>query len=104
MFTKEDKDNNHFIEVRDHILADKQPNFDIQDNEIARRALSVSYASTTLLHVSEGGISTYVQTDTSTLLYSTRVINLDFIFPLCTCCWYGTWYGTMVHKVSAGSM
>ena len=66
MFTKEDKDNKHlFIEVRDHKLADKLRNFNLNNNEItARRALSVSYASTTLLHVSEGGVSTYVQTDT----------------------------------------
>ena len=65
MFTKEDKDIGHFIEIRDHIMADTIPIHEDQKTTIvARRAFSVTYASTSLLYVSEGGVSTDVQTDT----------------------------------------
>ena len=65
MFTKEDKDILHYITIRDNIMADELPEYEHIKNAIAaRRAVSVSYASTSLLYVSEGGVSTDVQTDT----------------------------------------
>ena len=65
MFTKEDKDTLHFIEIRDHIMADCIPIQEEQQQILAaRRAFSVTYASASLLYVSEGGVSTDVQTDT----------------------------------------
>jgi deoxyuridine 5'-triphosphate nucleotidohydrolase len=64
MFTKEDKDTLHFIEIRDHIMADSIPIHEEHKHMIcAKRAFSVTYASTSLLYVSEGGVSTDVQTD-----------------------------------------
>ena len=56
MFTKEDKDIQHYITSRDHIMSDHIPEFEYEKNIIvAKRAISVSYASTSLLYVSEGG-------------------------------------------------
>ena len=57
MFTKEDKNPAHFIEIRDHIMADKIPTFDIEiQNLNARRVISVNHCSHTLLFESEGGV------------------------------------------------
>ena len=58
MFTKEgDKDPGHFIEIRDHIMADKIPELDIDINRItARRVISVNHCSHALLLQSEGGV------------------------------------------------
>jgi hypothetical protein len=65
MFTKEDKDILHYITIRDHIMADELPILEhVKNTIVARRAISVSYASTSLIYVSEGGVSTDVQTDT----------------------------------------
>jgi hypothetical protein len=59
MFTKEqDKDPaGHFIEIRDHIMADKIPELDIDTNSLtARRVISVNHCSQALLLQSEGGV------------------------------------------------
>jgi hypothetical protein len=57
MFTKEDKNPAHFIEIRDHIMADKIPTLDIEiQNLNARRVISVNHCSHTLLFESEGGV------------------------------------------------
>jgi hypothetical protein len=65
MFTKEDKDILHFNTIRDHIMSDELPILEnVKTAILARRAISVSFASTSLIYVSEGGVSTDVQTDT----------------------------------------
>jgi hypothetical protein len=57
MFTKEDKNPAHFIEIRDHMMADKIPTLNIEmQNLNARRVISVIHCSHTLLCESEGGV------------------------------------------------
>jgi hypothetical protein len=57
MFTKEDKDVNHFVEIRNHMMADKIPTLEIEINNLnARRVISVNHCSHALLIESEGGV------------------------------------------------
>ena len=57
MFTKEDKDPGHFIEIRDHIMADSIPELEEERNNLtARRVISVNHCSHALLLQSEGGV------------------------------------------------
>ena len=57
MFTKEDKDIGHFIEIRDHMMADRIPTFETDlKNLKVRRVISVIHCSHTMLIESEGGV------------------------------------------------
>jgi hypothetical protein len=57
MFTKEDKDIGHFIEIRDHMMADRIPTIETDlKNLKVRRVISVIHCSHTMLIESEGGV------------------------------------------------